>query len=118
MGSKQEHEEQMPEEKSLTTQLGENLGVATKEVWKIFVRQYLVRGLSELLVAATGFILAYYLHTAGGLPYQVGSAVLSLASILYIKSAIPLIFNPGYYAAGNIATSLKMLAKGKDERYY
>lgn len=98
------------EEKEAISGLADQLGVASKEVWKIFVRQYLVQGLGELVTAGAAAGVAYYTYHLGETVSYHASAILPAAiGLVYLRSSLPLMFNPGYYAAGNIVASVKNL---------
>jgi len=97
--------------------IAKGLGVAVNEVWKIFTRQYLVIGVSEVF---TGIVLA---GAAWGLSFLTAKSlwfifipiVLGGLSLYYIYSAIPLLFNPQYRAMNEIIEKIKDFKKNSDD---
>lgn len=81
------------------------MGVAAVELWSIFVRQYVVKGITEVFTAlvliGAGVFLAYrvgywaLIPLAGALPFCYG--------------AIMLLGNPKYYALQDITDKIKSL---------
>ena len=85
--------------------IAKGLGVAAVELWSIFVRQYIVRGITEVFTAlvliGSGVFLAM----------QVGYwALIPLAAALpFCYGAILLLGNPKYYAIQDITKKIKEL---------
>lgn len=85
--------------------LAKGLGVAAIELWSIFVRQYVVKGVTELFTAlvliGSGVFLAtkvdYYSLIAFGL------------ALPFCYGAILLLGNPKYYAINDITRKIKEL---------
>ena len=81
------------------------MGVAAVELWSIFVRQYIVKGVTELFTAlvlvGAGVFLAY----------QAGYwAIIPLALALpFCYGTIMLLGNPKYYAINDITKKIKEL---------
>lgn len=85
--------------------LAKGLGVAAIELWSIFVRQYIVKGVTEVFTALVligagvfvGFQLGYwaFVPLAAALPFCYG--------------AILLLGNPKYYAIQDITRKIKEL---------
>ena len=83
--------------------VAKSLGVATVELWKIFVRQYIVKGLANVFVAIVLYVAAYLLWGAIGLFALIPISIAT--TIVYM--AIPYIGNPQYYAIEDITTRVK-----------
>lgn len=91
--------------KSGVEAIAKAMGVAAIELWSIFVRQYIVRGITEVFTAlvliGVGVFLAYHagywalIPLVGSLPFCYG-AILSLG-------------NPKYYAIQDITRKIKEL---------
>lgn len=81
------------------------MGVAAAELWAIFVRQYIVRGITEVFTAlvliGVGVFLAYH---AGY--YSLIAFGLALP---FCYGAIMLLGNPKYYAINDITNKIKKL---------
>ena len=94
--------------KQVVDSLAKGLGVAATELWSIFVRQYIVRGLNELFTAivffAAAFIMKDYLAWWALIPTAIG--------IGFTYGAISYLGNPKYYALNDIVRRIKDL---KDE---
>lgn len=83
--------------------LAKGLGVAAIELWSIFVRQYVVKGLTELF---TGLVLVgagVFLATLVGY----WSIIAFAASLPFFYGTILLLGNPKYYAITDITTKIK-----------
>ena len=75
--------------------IAKGLGVAVTEVWKIYCRQYFVRGVTELITAiitgsAVYFLMPLVTKTTDWLWLIIP---LGIASMVFLYSAIPLLFN-------------------------
>lgn len=83
--------------------LAKGLGVAAIELWSIFVRQYIVKGLTQLL---TGII---FLGVGIFLSFNVGyySIIPMVISIPFFYGTIMLLVNPKYYAITDITNKIK-----------
>lgn len=85
--------------------IAKGLGVAAVELWSIFVRQYVVKGLTEVFTAlvliGSGVFIAF----------QAGYwALIPLAAALpFCYGAIMLLGNPKYYAIQDITNKIKEL---------
>lgn len=85
--------------------LAKGLGVAAVELWSIFVRQYVVKGLTELftglLLVGVGILLAtlvgYWSLIAFGL------------AVPFFYATILLLGNPKYYAINDITKKINEL---------
>jgi len=85
--------------------IAKGLGVAAVELWSIFVRQYVVKGITEVF---TAFVL---IGAGVFLAYQAGYwALIPLALALpFCYGAILLLGNPKYYAIQDITKKIKEL---------
>lgn len=85
--------------------IAKGLGVAAVELWSIFVRQYIVKGLTEVFTAVVligvGVFLAYNAGYWALVP-------LTLA-LPFCYGAIMLLGNPKYYAINDITKKIKEL---------
>lgn len=88
--------------------IAKGLGVAAVELWKIFVRQSIVRGISELFTAIVLFVFAWFLKDYIGFWSLVPTAV----GIGLCYGTIHFLGNPQYYAIGDIT---KRIGKFKEE---
>lgn len=83
--------------------LAKGLGVAAIELWSIFVRQYIVKGITEVFTAlvliGSGVGLVKYAHWWALIP-------LALA-LPFCYGAILLLGNPKYYAIQDITRKIK-----------
>lgn len=82
--------------------LAKGIGVAATELWIIFVRQYLVKGIAMLFTAILFLIVAWFLWKIWPLVtiLPIGGAIaLMYASIMYIG-------NPRYYALNDLTQKL------------
>lgn len=103
--SKAQDEQLIEYSKKAVSIISKGIGVATTELYSVFVRHYLVRGVAE---AFTGFLLILF----SVLSYNtIGLWVILpiIASIVMFYSAILLIGNPKYYAIENIIDNIKEL---------
>lgn len=83
--------------------LAKGLGVAALELWSIFVRQYVVKGLTELFTGISLSILAWVLHGVIGWFALIPVAI----AHLFFYGAILLLGNPKYYAISDISSKIK-----------
>lgn len=85
--------------------IAKGLGVAAVELWSIFVRQYVVKGVTEVFTAlvliGAGIFLAYHIDWWALIP-------LTLA-LPFCYGAILLLGNPKYYAIQDITNKIKEL---------
>lgn len=81
------------------------MGVAAVELWTIFVRQYIVKGITEVFTA--GVLIGAGVFLA----YKTGYwAIISFAAALpFCYGAILLLGNPKYYAIRDITNRIKQL---------
>lgn len=83
--------------------VAKGLGVAVTEIWTIFVRQYVVRGLSEAFTAIVCFAATAVFWQQIGfyafIPFAVGMAF-SYGAIAYLG-------NPKYYALTDITKRIQ-----------
>lgn len=86
------------------------LGVAAVELWSIFVRQYLVKGITEAFTGVVLCIAAWFLF-----PYISLWALVPLAlALVFFYGAIQLIGNPKYYALDDIMGRVEKQKKDND----
>lgn len=85
--------------------LAKGLGVAAIELWSIFVRQYVVKGLTELFTAlilvGSGIFLFHLVGYWGLIPIA--------ASLQFFYGTIMLLGNPKYYAITDITDKINEL---------
>ena len=85
--------------------LGKGMGVAAVELWVIFVKQYVVKGLTELLTAillvASGLVLWPLVGYWGLVPI--------FAAIPFLYGTVMLLANPRYYAIEDITKKINEL---------
>lgn len=85
--------------------LAKGLGVAAIELWSIFVRQYIVKGVTELFTAlvlvGAGIVLAPKVHY--------WSLFAFAAALPFCYGTILLLGNPKYYAINDITSKIKEL---------
>ena len=91
------------EAKKIIDSLAKGLGVAAGELWGIFIRQYVVKGISEAFTALVLFIGAAVLFQFVGwfalIPVAVGIGL--------VYGAINYLGNPKYYALNDIVKRIK-----------
>lgn len=81
------------------------MGVAAVELWSIFVRQYVVKGITEVFTALV--LIGAGVHIAYVFGYW---ALIPLALALpFCYGAIMLLGNPRYYAIQDITKKIKEL---------
>ena len=86
--------------------IAEALKIGVGEIWQVFYRKYLVKGLSELVVIVIlGVIiyLTYHIKTVNSFTVP----ICTIAGLGYLFDAINLIGNPKYYALTEIYDLLK-----------
>lgn len=85
--------------------IAKGLGVAAVELWSIFVRQYIVKGITEVFTALV--LIGAGIFLASQLGYW---AIIPLAGALpFCYGAIMLLGNPKYYAIQDITNKIKEL---------
>lgn len=85
--------------------LAKGLGVAAIELWSIFVRQYVVKGLTELFTAIVLVGSGLFLwHIVG-----YWSLIAFAASLPFFYGTIMLLGNPKYYAITDITEKINEL---------
>lgn len=85
--------------------LADNLGIAVKELWKVYVREYLVRGAIQLLIA--GFIVfIYFALTIPLSNWDAWKNLLLIPALIYSASGLRLVLNPAYHALQNISQAV------------
>lgn len=89
--------------------VAKGIGVAAVELWSIFVRQYFVKGLTELTTAILLCVASYFLYAAIGLWILVPLGV----ALLFLYGAIQLLGNPKYYALEDITGKVKAFTDEK-----
>lgn len=81
------------------------MGVAAVELWSIFVRQYVVKGITEVFTAVVligaGIFIAYQVGYWALIPFAL--------SLPFCYGAIMLLGNPKYYAINDITKKIKEL---------
>lgn len=83
--------------------LSKGLKVAVSELYSVFVRQYVVKGFSELFTAILLVVIAYFL--APSVHYW---ALIPLAvSVYLVYDVIHLLGNPKYFALEDIAKKVR-----------
>lgn len=81
------------------------MGVAAVELWSIFVRQYIVKGITEVFTALV--LIGAGVHIAFAFGYW---ALVPFALALpFCYGAIMLLGNPKYYAINDITKKIKEL---------
>lgn len=81
------------------------MGVAAVELWSIFVRQYVVKGVTEVFTALV--LIGAGVHIAYAFGYW---ALIPFAAALpFCYGAIMLLGNPRYYAIQDITKRIKEL---------
>lgn len=91
--------------KSGVEAIAKGLGVAAVELWSIFVRQYFVKGVTELFTAISLSAFAWALHGKIGWWALLPTAV----AHFFLYGAILLLGNPKYYAIQDITRKIKEL---------
>lgn len=100
------------EAKKIIDSLAKGLGVAASELWGIFVRQYVVKGLNELFTALVLFTSAWFLKD-----YISFWALVPVAfGIGLIYGAISYLGNPKYFALNDIVERVRDFKDGKKIR--
>ena len=85
--------------------IAKGLGVAAIELWSIFVRQYVVKGFTEVFTAVVligaGIFLAVHIAWWALIPFA--------GALPFCYGAILLLGNPKYYAIQDITRKIKEL---------
>lgn len=91
--------------KSGVEAIAKGLGVAAVELWSIFVRQYVVKGVTEVFTAVVligaGIFLAKHVDWWALIPLT--------AALPFCYGSIMLLGNPKYYAIQDITRKIKEL---------
>jgi len=83
--------------------LAKGLGVAAIELWSIFVRQYVVKGITELFTALVLIGAGVFLsHLVG-----YWSIIAFVAALPFLYGTIMLLGNPKYWAITDITKKIK-----------
>lgn len=81
------------------------MGVAAVELWSIFVRQYVVKGITEVFTAlvliGSGIFIAFQVGYWALIPFAI--------ALPFCYGAIMLLGNPKYYAINDITKKIKEL---------
>ena len=89
--------------------IAKGLGVAAIELWSIFVRQYVVRGLAEaftaLLLFGLGIFLWQFVTWWAFIPLGIG--------VIFAYGAILMLGNPKYYAITDITGKVQGFSADK-----
>lgn len=110
MAEKKEKKVDIPASiKEAVDAVAKGIGVAAVELWSIFVKQYFVKGCTELFTAIVLCIASYFLYPAIGLWILIPLAV----ALLFCYGAIQLIGNPKYYALEDITGKVKAFTDEK-----
>lgn len=83
--------------------LAKGLGVAAIELWSIFVRQYVVKGLTEAFTAISLYLFAWFMYGVVGWWALIPTAI----AHVFVYGAIMLLGNPKYYAITDITAKIK-----------
>jgi len=85
--------------------IARGLGIAAVELWSIFVRQYVVKGMTEVFTAlvliGSGIAMFKYFGAWGLVPLAI--------ALPFCYGAIMLLGNPKYYAIDDITKKIKEL---------
>jgi hypothetical protein len=81
------------------------MGVAAVELWEIFVRQYVVKGLTEVFTAFVLIGAGVFIATQFGY----WSLIPLTAALPFCYGAIMLLGNPKYYAINDITKKINEL---------
>lgn len=106
MAEKKKKDSELPKTiKEGVEAIAKAMGVAAVELWTIFVRQYVVKGITEVFTALV------LIGTGAFLATKVGYwALIPLAAALpFCYGAILLLGNPKYYAIQDITDKIKEL---------
>jgi len=88
--------------------IAKGIGVAATELWTIFVRQYVVRGLSELFTAFVLYGAAFFLRESVGLWALIPAGI----GMAFTYGAIAYLGNPKYYALADITKRIQEFKDG------
>lgn len=102
--------EALPEEiNGVISAIAKTLGVAVGELWSIFVRQYLVRGVAEAFTGIVLCVASYFLVPYIGLWILVPLA----GALVMFYGAIFFMGNPKYYAIEDITGKIREFKETK-----
>ncbi len=85
--------------------IAKGLGVAAIELWSIFVRQYVVKGLTQVFTALVLIGAGIFIATQ----FQYWSLIAFGLALPFCYAAIMLLGNPKYYAIQDITNKIKDL---------
>ena len=91
--------------KSGVEAIAKGLGVAAVELWSIFVRQYIVKGITEVFTALVLIGAGVFLAKVAGY----WALIPLTAALPFCYGAIMLLGNPKYYAINDITRKIKEL---------
>lgn len=91
--------------KAAVEALAKGLGVAAVELWSIFVRQYVVKGLTEVFTALVLIGAGVFIATQFGYWALIPFAL----ALPFCYGAIMLLGNPKYYAIQDITKKINEL---------
>lgn len=94
--------------------IAKGIGVAATELWSIFVRQYLVRGLAEALTGVVLCVASVFLAKTIGLYVLIPLSV----ALVFFYGALLMAGNPKYYALEDISKRIKDFKSEKSQRSY
>ena len=87
--------------------IADTFKVAVTELWKIFVRHYVVRGVSELFTALILIVIAGAVWDGFTTNEKYWAIAPLLVGVVFIYDAIQLVGNPQYYALDEIIKKVK-----------
>ena len=87
--------------------IADTFNVAVKELWGIFVKRYLVKGISEVFTAILITSPCLYYFNDVDWMVQITFSIGLIISIVLVYDAIQLIFNPSYFALNEIIKQVK-----------
>lgn len=99
------------EVKNALEKIAKGVGVAVAELWSIFVRQYLVKGVTCAFVGLVLSVSAYFLKEHVGLFALLPATI----AVWFYCNAILLIGNPKYYALEDLTERIQKLKSGDKE---
>jgi hypothetical protein len=92
--------------------IAKGIGVAATELWTIFVRQYIVRGVSELFTALVLYGAAFSLRETIGLWALIPAGI----GMAFTYGAIAYLGNPKYYALADITKRIQEFKDGDNTK--
>lgn len=98
--------------RSAISSIAKGIGVAATELWTIFVRQYIVRGLSEGFTAVVLAATAFFLKDEIGYWAFIPAAV----AMCFSYGAIAYLGNPKYYALADITKRIQDFKDGDNNK--